>query len=35
MMLLGEIGGLYGAIVGIPAFFISYFVEISFMTAIA
>ena len=35
MMLLGEIGGLYGAIVGIPSIFISYFVQLEFMGAIA
>ena len=34
-MLLGELGGLYGALVGIPAYFISYFVEKSFASAIA
>ena len=28
MMLLGELGGLYGAIVGIPSFFVSYFVQL-------
>ena len=35
MMLLGELGGLYGAIVGIPSYFISYFVQMSFVSAIA
>ena len=35
MMLLGELGGLYSVIVGIPSFFISYFVELQFMSAIA
>ena len=35
MMLLGELGGLYSAIVGIPSFFISYFVQLQFMSAIA
>ena len=35
MMLLGELGGLYGAIVGIPSLFISYFVQLSFVSAIA
>ena len=35
MMLLGELGGLYGALVGIPSYFISSFVQISFMSAIA
>ena len=35
MMLLGELGGLYGAIVSIPSYFISYFVQMSFMSAIA
>ena len=35
IMLLGEVGGLYGALVGFPAYFISYFVEASFKSAIA
>ena len=35
IMLLGEVGGLYGAIVGFPAYFISCFVESSFKSAIA
>ena len=35
MMLLGELGGLYGALVGIPSYFISSFVQISFMSAVA
>ena len=35
IMLLGEVGGLYGALVGFPAYFISYFVEKSFKSAIA
>ena len=35
MMLLGELGGLYGAIVGIPSYFISYLVQLSFMSSIA
>ena len=34
MMLLGELGGLYGALVGIPSYFISHFVQLSFMSAI-
>ena len=34
-MLLGEIGGLYGAIVGFLSFFISYFIQLQFMGAIA
>ena len=34
-MVLGEIGGLYGAIVGIPSIFISYFVQLSYMSAIS
>ena len=28
MMLLGELGGLYGAIVGVPSIFISYLVQL-------
>ena len=35
MMVLGEIGGIYGAIVGIPSMFISYFVQKEFMRAVA
>ena len=35
LMLLGELGGLYGAIVGIPSIFISHFVQMQFMSAIA
>ena len=35
MELLGEIGGIFGAIVGLPSIFISYFVEKQFISAIA
>ena len=35
MEVLGEIGGIFGAIVGIPAIFIAYFVEKEFISAIA
>ena len=34
MMVLGELGGIYGAIVSIPSFFISYFVQNLFMSAV-
>ena len=34
MMVLGELGGIYGAIVSIPSFFISYFVQNLFISAI-
>ena len=33
-MLLGEVGGLYGAIVGIPSIFISNYISLMFMSAI-
>ena len=35
MMILGELGGVYGAIVGLPSIFISYIVQLQFMSAIA
>lgn len=34
MMILGELGGIYSAIVSIPSFFISYFVQNMFMNAV-
>ena len=34
-MLIGEIGGLYGAIVGLPSIFISYFVQQQFISEVA
>ena len=34
MMVLGELGGIYGAIVSIPSLFISYFVQNLFMSAV-
>ena len=34
MMLLGELGGLYGAIVGISSCFISYFIQLQYMSAV-
>ena len=34
MMVLGEIGGIYGAIVSIPSFFISYFIQNLLMSAV-
>ena len=34
MMVLGELGGIYGAIVSVPSFFISYFVQNLFMSAV-
>ena len=34
MMVLGEIGGIYGAIASIPSFFISYFIQNMFMSAV-
>ena len=34
IMLLGEVGGLYGAIVGIPSIFISNYISLMFMSAI-
>ena len=34
MMLLGELGGLYGAIIGIPSYFISYFTANLFKSAL-
>ena len=34
IMLLGEVGGLYGAIVGIPSLFISNYISLMFMSAI-
>ena len=35
MMILGELGGVYSAIVGLPSIFISYIVQLQFMSAIA
>ena len=34
MMVLGELGGIYGAIASIPSFFISYFIQNLFMSAV-
>ena len=34
MMILGELGGIYSAIVSIPSFLISYFVQNMFMNAV-
>ena len=33
-MLLGEVGGLYGALVGFPAIFLSYYAQYAFMSAV-
>ena len=34
MMVLGELGGIYGAIVSIPSFFISHFIQNLFRSAV-
>ena len=34
LMVLGELGGIYGAIVSIPTLFISYFIQNLFISAV-